>query len=137
MTNTLTTNHVATIKQIKELEDAGADIIRVSCPDKESTTSLKKIIKQINTPIVADIHFHYKRAIESAAAGAKCLRINPGNIGSNDRIKEVIKAAKDYDCAIRIGVNAGSLEKKILEKYKEPCPEALVESATHLSLIHN
>jgi|TARA_B100000579_G_scaffold426033_1_gene432660 (E)-4-hydroxy-3-methylbut-2-enyl-diphosphate synthase len=131
MTNTLTTNHVATIKQIKELEDAGADIIRVSCPDKESTTSLKKIIKQINTPIVADIHFHYKRAIESAAAGAKCLRINPGNIGSNDRIKEVIKAAKDYDCAIRIGVNAGSLEKKILEKYKEPCPEALVESATH------
>ena len=131
MTNTLTTNHVATIKQIKELEDAGADIIRVSCPDKESTTSLKKIIKQINTPIVADIHFHYKRAIESAAAGAKCLRINPGNIGSNDRIKEVIKAAKDYDCAIRIGVNPGSLEKKILEKYKEPCPEALVESATH------
>ena len=131
MTNTLTTNHVATIKQIKELEDAGADIIRVSCPDKESTTSLKKIIKKINTPIVADIHFHYKRAIESAAAGAKCLRINPGNIGSNDRIKEVIKAAKDYDCAIRIGVNAGSLEKKILEKYKEPCPEALVESATH------
>ena len=131
MTNTLTTDYKATIKQIKELEEAGADIVRVSCPDEESTKALKKITKETKVPIVADIHFHYKRAIESAVSGAKCLRINPGNIGSKERIKEVIKAAKDYDCAIRIGVNAGSLEKKILEKYKEPCPEALVESATH------
>jgi len=131
MTNTLTTDHEATIKQIKELEEAGADIVRVSCPDEESTKALKKITKETKVPIVADIHFHYKRAIESAISGAKCLRINPGNIGSKERIKEVIKAAKDYNCAIRIGVNAGSLEKKILEKYKEPCPEALVESATH------
>ena len=131
MTNTLTTDHKATIKQIKKLEEAGADIIRVSCPDEESTKALKKITKETKVPIVADIHFHYKRAIESAISGAKCLRINPGNIGSKERIKEVIKAAKDYDCAIRIGVNAGSLEKKILEKYKEPCPEALVESAAH------
>ena len=131
MTNTLTTDHAATINQINKLEDAGADIVRVSCPDEESTQALKKITKEVKVPIVADIHFHYKRAIESAISGAKCLRINPGNIGSNERIKEVIKAAKDYDCAIRIGVNAGSLEKKILEKYKEPCPEALVESASH------
>ena len=131
MTNTLTTDVKATIKQIKQLEDAGADIVRVSCPDEDSTKALKKITKATNVPIVADIHFHYKRAIESAVSGAKCLRINPGNIGSNERVKEVIKAAKDYDCAIRIGVNAGSLEKNILEKYKEPCPEALVESATH------
>ena len=131
MTNTLTTDHEGTIKQIKELEEAGADIVRVSCPDEESTKALKKIIKEIKAPIVADIHFHYKRAIESAISGAKCLRINPGNIGSKERIKEVIKAAKDHDCAIRIGVNAGSLERKILEKYKEPCPEALIESATH------
>ena len=130
MTNTLTTDHEATIKQIKQLEEAGADIVRVSCPDEESTKALKKITKKIKLPIVADIHFHYKRAIESAISGAKCLRINPGNIGSKERIKEVIKAAKDYDCAIRIGVNAGSLDKKILEKYKEPCPEALVESAS-------
>ena len=130
MTNTLTTDHNATIKQIRELQDAGADTVRVSCPDEESTKALKKITKATQLPIVADIHFHYKRAIESAISGAKCLRINPGNIGSKDRIKEVIKAAKDYDCAIRIGVNAGSLEKKILEKYKEPCPEALVESAS-------
>ena len=129
MTNTQTSDHVSTIKQIKELEEAGADIVRVSCPDEESTKSLKIITKEVKVPIVADIHFHYKRAIESAKSGAKCLRINPGNIGSDERIKEVIKAAKDYDCAIRIGVNAGSLEKKILEKYKEPCPEALVESA--------
>ena len=131
MTNTLTTDYVATIKQINELEQAGADIVRVSSPDEESTKALKKITKRTKVPIVADIHFHYKRAIESAISGAKCLRINPGNIGSKDRIKEVIKAAKDYDCAIRIGVNSGSLEKNILEKYKEPCPEALVESATH------
>ena len=131
MTNTLTTDYKATIKQIKQLEDAGADIVRVSCPDEDSTKALKKITKATAVPIVADIHFNYKRAIESAVSGAKCLRINPGNIGSNERVKEVIKAAKDYDCAIRIGVNAGSLEKNILEKYKEPCPEALVESATH------
>ena len=131
MTNTLTTDYTATINQINILEDAGADIVRVSCPDEESTQALRKITKEVKVPIVADIHFHYKRAIESAVSGAKCLRINPGNIGSNERIKEVIKAAKDYDCAIRIGVNAGSLEKKILEKYKEPCPEALVESASH------
>ena len=129
MTNTLTTDHGATIKQIKELEEAGADIVRVSCPDEESTKALKIITKKTRVPIVADIHFHYKRAIESAISGAKCLRINPGNIGSKERIKEVVKAAKDYDCAIRIGVNAGSLDKNILEKYKEPCPEALIESA--------
>ena len=112
MTNTITSDESATIKQIKDLEDAGADIVRVSCPDEESTKALKNIVKSINVPIVADIHFHYKRAIESAKSGASCLRINPGNIGSNDRVKEVIKAAKDYNCAIRIGVNAGSLEKK-------------------------
>ena len=131
MTNTLTTDYKATIKQINHLEEAGADIVRVSCPDEESTKALKVITKETKVPIVADIHFHYKRAIESALSGAKCLRINPGNIGSKERIKEVIKAAKDYDCAIRVGVNAGSLEKNILEKYKEPCPEALIESAEH------
>ena len=131
MTNTLTTDVKATINQIHSLEEAGADIVRVSCPDKESTKSLKKIIKEINVPIVADIHFHYKRAIEAAEMGASCLRINPGNIGTNDRILEVIKAAKNNNCSIRIGVNAGSLEKNLLEKYKEPCPEALVESAQH------
>lgn len=129
MTNTLTTDVEKTIKQINELEDAGADIVRVSCPDKESSLSLKKIVKRVKVPLVADIHFHYKRAIEAAEAGASCLRINPGNIGSIDRVKEILKAAKDNECSIRIGVNAGSLEKKILEKYKEPCPEALVESA--------
>jgi (E)-4-hydroxy-3-methylbut-2-enyl-diphosphate synthase len=129
MTNTLTTNIPATIKQVNELSEAGADIVRISCPDKESSTSLKKIIKETNVPIVADIHFHYKRAIESAISGAHCLRINPGNIGSREKLKEVLKAAKDNNCSIRIGVNAGSLERKILEKYKEPCPEALVESA--------
>ena len=131
MTNTITSDEPSTIKQINDLKEAGADILRVSCPDEESTKALKNIVKSTKLPIVADIHFHYKRAIESAISGASCLRINPGNIGSKDRVKEVIKAAKDYDCAIRIGVNAGSLEKKILEKYKEPCPEALVESATH------
>ena len=131
MTNTITSDEKATIEQINQLKEAGADIIRVSCPDEDSTRALKNIIKSTNVPLVADIHLHYKRAIESAKSGASCLRINPGNIGSNDRVKEVIKAAKDYNCAIRIGVNAGSLEKKILEKYKEPCPEALVESARH------
>ena len=129
MTNTLTTDVSATVKQIKGLAEAGADIVRVSCPDQESSLSLKKIIKQIDTPIVADIHFHYKRAIEAAESGADCLRINPGNIGSKERVREILKAAKDHNCSIRIGVNAGSLEQKILEKYKEPCPEALVESA--------
>ena len=129
MTNTLTTDVKKTIKQINALEEAGADIVRVSCPDQESCFSLKNIKKDINVPIVADIHFHYKRAIEAAKFGANCLRINPGNIGSKEKIKEVLKAAKDNDCSIRIGVNAGSLGREILEKYKEPCPEALVESA--------
>jgi (E)-4-hydroxy-3-methylbut-2-enyl-diphosphate synthase len=131
MTNTLTTDIKATVNQIHLLEAAGADIVRVSCPDEESTKSLKNIIKEVNVPIVADIHFHYKRAIEAAKMGASCLRINPGNIGSNERILEVVKAAKDNGCSIRIGVNAGSLEKSILEKYKEPCPDALVDSALH------
>jgi len=131
MTNTITSDSVSTIKQVNKLKEAGADIVRISCPDEDSTRALKIIVKKTEIPIVADIHFHYKRAIESAKAGASCLRINPGNIGSNEKVKEVIKAAKDYDCAIRIGVNAGSLEKNILEKYKEPCPEALVESAIY------
>jgi len=131
MTNTLTTNIKETIKQIHSLEEAGADIVRVSCPDEESTKALKDIVKEINAPIVADIHFHYKRAIEAAKMGASCLRINPGNIGSSDRVLEVVKAAKDNNCSIRIGVNAGSLDKTLLEKYKEPCPEALVESAMY------
>ena len=129
MTNTLTTDTKATINQINRLEEKGADIVRVSCPDESSTKSLKNITQNVNVPIVADIHFHYKRAIESAENGAACLRINPGNIGSKDKIKEVIQAAKDNNCSIRIGVNAGSLERDILEKFKEPCPEALVESA--------
>ena len=129
MTNTLTTDVDGTIKQINELTEAGADIVRVSCPDKDSSLSLKKILKYINVPIVADIHFHYKRAIEAAISGAQCLRINPGNIGSKERVREILKAAKDNDCSIRIGVNAGSLGRELLEKYKEPCPEALVESA--------
>ena len=131
MTNTLTTDIKSTIKQIHLLETAGADIVRVSCPDEGSTKSLKKIIKEVNVPIVADIHFHYKRAIEAAEMGASCIRINPGNIGSYERVQDVIKAAKNNNCSIRVGVNAGSLDKKLLEKYKEPCPEALVESATH------
>ena len=131
MTNTLTTNVKGTIEQILSLEEAGADIIRVSCPDEASTRALKEIVKQVNAPIVADIHFHYKRAIEAAKMGASCIRINPGNIGTKDRILEVVKAAKDYNCSIRIGVNAGSLDKLLLEKYKEPCPEALVESAQY------
>ncbi len=129
MTNTLTTDIKNTIIQIKSLEQAGADIVRVSCPDENSTKSLKEIIREVEVPIVADIHFHYKRAIEAAQMGASCLRINPGNIGSKDRVLEVVRAAKDNNCSIRIGVNAGSLDKSLLEKYKEPCPEALVESA--------
>ena len=131
MTNTLTTDVDGTIKQINELTEAGADIVRVSCPDKDSSLSLKKILKHVKVPIVADIHFHYKRAIEAAISGAQCLRINPGNIGSKERVREILKAAKDNDCSIRIGINAGSLGKELLEKYKEPCPEALVESAMY------
>ena len=131
MTNTLTTNVKETIKQIHLLEEAGADIVRVSCPDEESTRALKDIVKEVEAPIVADSHFHYKRAGEAAEKGASCLRINPGNIGSKERILEVVKAAKDNNCSIRIGVNAGSLDKTLLEKYKEPCPEALVESAMY------
>ena len=129
MTNTLTSDVEATVAQIRGLEDAGADIVRVSCPDEESTAALKRIVQQVRVPIVADIHFHYKRAIESAEAGAACLRINPGNIGSAERVREVVKAAKDHGCSMRIGVNAGSLERDLLEKYGEPCPEAMVESA--------
>ena len=129
MTNTLTTDHKSTIEQINRVTEAGADIVRVSCPDAKSTESLKTIIKHVDVPLVADIHFHYKRAIEAAENGADCLRINPGNIGDKKRIAEVISAAKNNNCSIRIGVNAGSLEKDILEKYREPCPEALVDSA--------
>ncbi len=131
MTNTITSDETSTINQVNQLKEVGADLVRISCPDQDSTKALKNIIKKTDIPIIADIHFHYKRAIEAAKSNADCLRINPGNIGSNERVKEVIKAAKDYNCAIRIGVNAGSLEKKILEKYKEPCPEALVESAIY------
>ena len=129
MTNTLTTDIKGTIRSNSSLEEAGADIVRVSCPDEDSTKALKSIVKEVSVPIVADIHFHYKRAIEAADMGASCLRINPGNIGSNQRVLEVIKAAKNNNCSIRIGVNAGSLDKNLLEKYKEPCPDALVESA--------
>ena len=129
MTNTLTTDVKATINQINDIAEEGADIVRISCPDKESTFALKEIVSHVPIPIVADIHFHYRRAIEAAENGAKCLRINPGNIGDKLKIHEVLSAAKNNDCSVRIGVNAGSLEKDILEKYKEPCPEALVESA--------
>lgn len=129
MTNTLTSDAGATIRQVKELEEAGADIVRVSVPDEDSTKALKSIVRAVRVPIVADVHFHYKRAIEAAEAGAACLRINPGNIGSAERVREVVKAAKDHGCSMRIGVNAGSLEPELLEKYGEPCPEAMVESA--------
>ncbi len=129
MTNTLTADVAGTVAQIKACEAAGADIVRVSCPDEESTAALGEIVRQASVPIVADIHFHYKRAIEAAQAGAACLRINPGNIGSAERVREVVKAAKDHGCSMRIGVNAGSLEKHLLEKYGEPVPEAMVESA--------
>ena len=129
MTNTLTHDVRATVAQIHELEQAGADIVRVSCPDKESTYALAEICKNVRVPIIADIHFHYQRALEAADAGAACLRINPGNIGSSERVKEVVKAAKENGCSMRIGVNAGSLEKHLLEKYGEPCPDAMVESA--------
>ena len=129
MTNTLTTDIKATIEQINAIHQEGADLVRVSCPDEESSKALKEITKNVQIPVIADIHFHYKRAIEAAENGAKCLRINPGNIGDKIKVHEVLKAAKDNNCSIRIGVNAGSLERDILEKYKEPCPEALVESA--------
>jgi (E)-4-hydroxy-3-methylbut-2-enyl-diphosphate synthase len=129
MTNTLTADANATIAQIRRSEEAGVDIVRVSCPDEASTAALGAIVKASKVPIVADIHFHYRRAIEAAQAGAACLRINPGNIGSAERVREVVKAAKDHGCSMRIGVNAGSLEKDLLEKYGEPCPEAMVESA--------
>ena len=131
MTNTLTTDVEGTVAQIRRAEAAGVDIVRVSCPDQPSALALKEIVRQVNVPIVADIHFHYRRAIEAAESGAACLRINPGNIGSDDRVREVIKAAKDHGCSMRIGVNAGSLEKHLLEKYGEPNPEALVESALY------
>ena len=129
MTNTLTTDIKATISQINAIHEEGADLVRVSCPDEDSTNALKEITQNVELPVIADIHFHYKRAIEAAENGAKCLRINPGNIGDKQKIHDVLSAAKNNDCSIRIGVNAGSLEKDILEKYKEPCPEALVESA--------
>ncbi len=138
MTNTLTSDAKATIEQIRRCEDAGADLIRVSCPDVESTAAMKEIVRAARVPLIADIHFHYKRALEAADAGAACLRINPGNIGSDDRVAEVVRAAKANGCAIRIGVNAGSLEKDLLEKYGEPCPEALVESALdHIKLLQD
>jgi (E)-4-hydroxy-3-methylbut-2-enyl-diphosphate synthase len=129
MTNTLTADAAATIDQIRQLEDAGADIVRVSCPDEDSTRAFSTIAREAKVPLVADIHFHYRRAIEAAKAGAACLRINPGNIGSADRVRDVVQAARDHDCSIRIGVNAGSLERNLLEKYGEPCPDAMVESA--------
>ncbi|MFZ1991077.1 MAG: flavodoxin-dependent (E)-4-hydroxy-3-methylbut-2-enyl-diphosphate synthase [Alphaproteobacteria bacterium] len=138
MTNTLTSDAKATIAQVRRAAEAGADIVRVSCPDEESTAAMPAICKASPVPIVADIHFHYKRAIEAAKAGAACLRINPGNIGSVARVKEVVQAAKDYGCSMRIGVNAGSLEKELLERYGEPCPEAMVESAlTHAKILED
>jgi len=129
MTNTPTADAAATIDQIRRCEEAGADMVRVSCPDEDSTAAFRIIARAAKVPLIADIHFHYKRGIEAAEAGAACLRINPGNIGSMDRVKEVVQAARDHGCAIRIGVNAGSLERHLLEKYGEPCPEAMVESA--------
>ena len=138
MTNTPTADAKATIDQIRRMEDAGVDIVRVSCPDEASTRALRDIVAAVRVPVVADIHFHYRRAIEAAEAGAACLRINPGNIGSQARVREVVKAARDHGCSIRIGVNAGSLERDLLEKYGEPCPEAMVESAlNHARLLED
>ncbi|SLN11632.1 4-hydroxy-3-methylbut-2-en-1-yl diphosphate synthase [Pseudoruegeria aquimaris] len=138
MTNTDTSDAAATIKQVLACAEVGADIVRVSTPDQDSTRALREIVKESPVPIVADIHFHYKRAIEAAEAGAACLRINPGNIGDESRVKEVIRAAKDHGCSIRIGVNAGSLEKHLLEKYGEPCPEAMVESGLeHIKILED
>jgi len=136
MTNTLTSDAKATIAQIVDLQEAGADIVRVSCPDEASTAALKEIVQAVDVPIVADIHFHHQRAIEAAQAGAACLRINPGNIGDAGRVADVVSAARDHGCSMRIGVNAGSLERHFLEKYGEPCPEAMVESALyHVGLL--
>lgn len=138
MTNTLTHDVDATVVQINACADAGADMVRVSCPDEDSTAALSRIVARANVPIVADIHFHYRRAIEAAEAGAACLRINPGNIGSAERVREVIKAARDHGCSIRIGVNAGSLERHLLEKYGEPCPDAMVESGLdHIRILQD
>jgi len=138
LTNTLTTDVAATVAQVQAAAEAGADIVRVSVPDEASSKALKEIVRESPVPIVADIHFHYKRGIEAAEAGAACLRINPGNIGSEDRVKEVIQAARDHNCSIRIGVNAGSLEKHLLEKYGEPCPEAMVESGLeHIRILQD
>ncbi len=138
MTNTLTTNVAATIAQVQAAAEAGADLVRISVPDAASSKALKEIIAETPVPIIADIHFHYKRAIEAAEAGAACLRINPGNIGDEKRVKEVIQAARDHDCSIRIGVNAGSLEKHLLDKYAEPCPEAMVDSALeHIRILED
>ena len=138
MTNTLTTDVAATITQVQAAAEAGADIVRVSVPDQDSSKVLKEIVKESPVPIVADIHFHYKRGIEAAEAGAACLRINPGNIGSEERVREVIKAARDNNCSMRIGVNAGSLEKHLLEKYGEPCPDAMVESGLdHIKILQD
>ncbi len=136
MTNTKTTDVQGTIRQVNECVEVGAELMRISVPDKESSDALRQIIPHCPVPIIADIHFHYRRAIEAAEAGAKCLRINPGNIGSDEKVREVIKAAKDYGCSIRIGVNAGSLETDLLNKYKTPTPEALVESAQrHIQIL--
>ena len=138
MTNTLTTDVSDTIAQVQAAAEAGADIVRVSVPDEASSKALKEIVRESPIPIVADIHFHYKRGIEAAEAGAACLRINPGNIGSEERVKEIIKAARDYGCSMRIGVNAGSLEKKLLDKYGEPCPDAMVESGLdHIKILED
>jgi (E)-4-hydroxy-3-methylbut-2-enyl-diphosphate synthase len=136
MTNTPTPDVAATLAQVHALEDAGADIVRISCPDKDSTAAMHAIVQGAHVPIVADIHFHHQRAIEAAKAGVACLRINPGNIGKKERVQDVVQAAKDHGCAIRIGVNAGSLEREFLEKYGEPCPEAMVESALrHVAIL--
>jgi (E)-4-hydroxy-3-methylbut-2-enyl-diphosphate synthase len=138
MTNTLTTDIKGTIAQVQAAADAGADIVRISVPDEASSKALKEIVREVSVPIVADIHFHYKRGIEAAEAGAACLRINPGNIGDEKRVKEVIKAARDHNCSIRIGVNAGSLEKHLLDKYAEPCPDAMVESGLdHIKILQD
>jgi (E)-4-hydroxy-3-methylbut-2-enyl-diphosphate synthase len=138
MTNTPTTDVRATVEQVQRCAEAGADIVRVSVPDEASSRALREIVRESPVPIVADIHFHYRRGIEAAEAGAACLRINPGNIGSKDRVREVIRAARDHGCSIRIGVNAGSLEKHLLEKYGEPCPEAMVESGLeHIRILED
>jgi (E)-4-hydroxy-3-methylbut-2-enyl-diphosphate synthase len=138
MTNTDTSDVAATVAQVQACAEAGADIVRISTPDESSTRALREIVAESPVPIVADIHFHYRRAIEAAEAGAACLRINPGNIGSAERVREVVAAARDHGCAIRIGVNAGSLEKHLLEKYREPCPEAMIESGLdHIRILQD